>query len=217
MAIQKLLPSIYEIKDYTIQNSYVEKLARALKIKTSGVEAYLQKPKTARKRSQLSETTEQARLARQLVSRPIEEYCLALLLQFPELSHLAQELSSEHFESTENREVFVKWQHSSDIPDIENTLDTSLLEHLYCLLSKIFPPAIQESERTRHSVLVDCILRLQEKLSRKLETEKEAMLEIEREKGGISSELSKLEEQGINSGQQLQNIFVKKGGKSRIQ
>ena len=217
LAIQKLLPTIYEIKDYTIQNSYVEKLARALKIKTSGVEAYLQKPKTARKRSQLSETTEQARLARQLVSRPIEEYCLALLLQFPELSHLAQELSSEHFESTENREVFVKWQHSSDIPDIENTLDTSLLEHLYCLLSKIFPPAIQESERTRHSVLVDCILRLQEKLSRKLETEKEAMLEIEREKGGISSELSKLEEQGINSGQQLQNIFVKKGGKSRIQ
>jgi len=217
LAIQKLLPSIYEIKDYTIQNSYVEKLARALKIKTSGIEAYLQKPKTARKRSQLSETTEQARLARQLVSRPIEEYCLALLLQFPELSHLAQELSSEHFESTENREVFVKWQHSSDIPDIENTLDTSLLEHLYYLLSKIFPPAIQESERTRHSVLADCILRLQEKLSRKLETEKEAMLEIEREKGGISSELSKLEEQGINSGQQLQNIFVKKGGKSRIQ
>ncbi|MCK4843534.1 MAG: DNA primase [Dehalococcoidia bacterium] len=217
LAIQKLLPSIYEIKDYTIQNSYVEKLARALKIKTSGVEAYLQKPKTARKRSQLSETTEQARLARQLVSRPIEEYCLALLLQFPELSHLAQELSSEHFESTENREVFVKWQHSSDIPDIENTLDTSLLEHLYYLVSKIFPPAIQESERTRHSVLVDCILRLQEKLSRKLETEKEAMLEIEREKGGISSELSKLEEQGINSGQQLQNIFVKKGGKSRFQ
>jgi len=217
LAIQKLLPSIYEIKDYTIQNSYVEKLARALKIKTSGVEAYLQKPKTARKRSQLSETTEQARLARQLVSRPIEEYCLALLLQFPELSHLAQELSSEHFESTENREVFVKWQHSSDIPDIENTLDTSLLEHLHYLVSKIFPPAIQESERTRHSVLVDCILRLQEKLSRKLETEKEAMLEIEREKGGISSELSKLEEQGINSGQQLQNIFVKKGGKSRIQ
>jgi len=29
--------------------------------------------------------------------------------------------------------------------------------------------------------------------------------------------LSKLEEQGINSGQQLQNIFVKKGGKSRFQ
>jgi hypothetical protein len=76
--------------------------------------------------------------------------------------------------------------------------------------NKNFPPAIRESERTRHDDLAQCILRLQEKLSRKLETEKEATLEIEREKGGISAELSKLEEQGINSGQQLQEVFVKK-------
>ena len=220
LAIEKLLPLIDEIKDRTIQYSYVEKLARALKIEPSGVEAYLQKPKTVRKKPQLSETTEQARLARQLVSSPIEEHCLALLLQYPELRDQAQELSPNHFDHTENREVFVKWQHSSDISDIENKLDTSLLEHLYYLVDKDyknFPPVVRESEQKRHSVLSDCILRLQEKLSRKLETEKEATLEIEREKGGISSELSKLEEQGINSGQQLQNIFVKKGGKSRIQ
>jgi len=54
-------------------------------------------------------------------------------------------------------------------------------------------------------------------LSRKLETEKEAALEIEREKGGICSELSKLEEQGIDSGQQLQDIFVKRGRKPWMQ
>jgi len=219
LAVQKLLPSIYEIKDPTQKFHYVEKLARALKIKTSDVEAALQKLKTAKKRPQLGKPTEQSRLARQFVSSSSEEYCLALLLQYPELRPLAkdQELSPEHFESTENREVFVKWQHSSDISDLESKLDTGLLEHLYYLVKKIFPPAIQESEQKRHSVLSDCILRLQEKLSRKLETEKEATLEIEREKGGVSSELSKLEEQGIKSGQQLQNIFVKKGGKSRIQ
>jgi DNA primase len=216
LAVQKLLPSIYEIKDPTQKFHYVEKLARALKIKTSDVEAALQKLKTARKRPQPSKPTEQARLARQFVSSPIEEYCLALLLQYPELRPLARELSPEHFESTENREVFVKWQHSSDIPDLESKLDTSLLEHLYYLVNKIFPPAIRESERTRHFDLASCILRLQEKLSRKLETEKEATLEIEREKGGISSELSKLEEQGINSGQQLQDVFVKKGKKPWI-
>jgi DNA primase len=214
LAVQKLLPSIYEIKDPTQKFHYVEKLARALKIKTSDVEAALQKLKTARKRPQPGKPTEQSRLARQFVSSPTEERCLALLLQYPELRPLAQELSPEHFESTENREVFVKWQHSSDISDLEGKLDTSLLEHLYYLVNlvnKIFPPAIRESERTRHLDLAQCILRLQEQLSRKLETEKEAMLEIEREKGGISSELSKLEEQGINSGQQLQDIFVKKG------
>jgi DNA primase len=217
LAVQKLLPSIYEIKDPTQKFHYVEKLARALKIKTSDIEVALQKLKTARKRPQPSKPTEQARLARQFVSSPIEEYCLALLLQYPELRPLARELSPEHFESTENREVFVKWQHSSDISDLENGLDTSLLEHLYYLVNKNFPPAVQESERTRHFDLANCILRLQEKLSRKLETEKEAALEIERERGGISSELSKLEERGINSGQQLHELFVKKGKKPWVQ
>lgn len=217
LAVQKLLPSIYEIKDPTQKFHYVEKLARALKIKTSDVEAALQQLKTARKRPQLSKPTEQSRLARQFVSSPIEERCLALLLQFPELRPLARELSPEHFESTENREVFVKWQHSSDISNLESQLDTSLLEHLYYLVNENFPPAIRENEQIRHRDLANCILRLQEKLFRKLEIEKEAALEIEREKGGISSELSKLEEQGINSGQQLQDIFVKKGKKPGVQ
>jgi DNA primase len=209
-AVQKLLPSISEIKDPTQKFHYVERLARALKIKTSDVEVALQKLKTAKERSQLGKPTEQAHLAHQFGSSRSEEDCLALLLQYPELRPLAQELSPEHFDCTENREVFVKWQHSSDISDLESKLDTSLLEHLYYLVDKNFLPTTRESERTRHCELADYILRLQEKLSRKLETEKEATLEIEREKGGISSELSKLEEQGISSGQQLHEVFVKK-------
>jgi DNA primase len=217
LAVQKLLPSIDEIKDPVQQSHYLRKLARELKIEESAIRAALRESKVGRKRSQIGKPTEQSHLARQLVSSRSEEDCLALLLQYPELRPLAQELSPEHFESTENREVFVKWQHSSDISDLESKLDTSLLEHLYYLVNKIFPPAIGESERTRHLALADYILRLQEKLSRKLETEKEAALELEREKGGISSELSKLKEQGINSGQQLQDIFVKKGKKPWIQ
>jgi DNA primase len=210
LAVQKLLPSIYEIKDPVQQSHYLKKLAGELKIEESAIRAALRESKIGRKRPQLSKPAEQSRLAHQFVSSPIEEYCLALLLQYPELRTSAQELSPEHFESTENREVFVKWQHSSDISDLESKLDTSLLEHLYYLINKIFPPAIEESEQTRYLDLANCILRLQEKLSRRLETEKEATLEIEREKGGISAELSKLEEQGISSGQQLHEVFVKK-------
>ncbi len=219
LAVQKLLPSIHEIKDPAQRFHYVDKLARALKIDRSGLEVALQKLRTVNKRPQLSKPAEQSRHARQLVSSRSEEDCLALLLQYPELRPLAQELSTEHFESTENREVFVKWQHSSDISDLESELDTSLLEHLYYLVNKInrnFPPAIQKSEEKRHHHLGDCILNLKEELSRKLETEKEVMLEIEREKGGVGSEVAKLEEleeQGIKPGQQLQDIFVKKGKK----
>jgi DNA primase len=217
LAVQKLLPSIYEIKDPVQQSHYLKKLASELKIEESAIRAALRESKAGRRRPQLSRAAEQSRLAGQFVSSPIEEDCLALLLQYPELRPSAQELSPEHFDYTENREVFVKWRHCSDISDLESKLDTSLLEHLYYLFDKIFPPPTRESERTRRRELADYILRLQEKLFRKLETEKEATLEIEREKGGISSELSKLEEQGISSGQKLQQVFVKKDKKPGIQ
>jgi DNA primase len=217
LAVQKLLPTISKIKDPVQQSHYLKKLARKLKIEESAIRAALQESKASRKRPQPSKATEQYRLARQFVSSPVEEHCLALLLQHPELRPLTQDLSPEHFEYTENREIFVRWRDSSDISNLESELDMSLVEHLYYLVNKIFPPAIRESERTRHLDLASCVLRLQEKLSRKLETEKEAALEIEREKGGISSELSKLEEQGINSGQQLQDVFIKKGKKPWVQ
>ena len=141
---------------------------------------------------------------------------MCLLLQYPELRHQAQELSPNHFEHTENREVFIQWQHSSDISKLQNELDSSLLEHLYYLLNKTFPPEIGRNSRTRQLDLASCVFRLQERLSRRAEAEKEAMLEIERKKGGTSSELSKLEEQGINSGQRLHEVFVKKGIKPWI-
>jgi DNA primase len=217
LAVQKLLPSIYEIKDPVQQSHYLKKLASVLKIEEFAIRTALRESKVGRKRPQLSRAAEQSRLAGQFVSNPIEEDCLALLLQYPELRPSAQELSPEHFDYTENREVFVKWRHCSDISDLESKLDTSLLEHLYYLVDKIFPPPTRESELTRRRELADYILRLQEKLFRKLETEKEATLEIEREKGGISSELSKLEEQGISSGQKLQQVFVKKDKKPGIQ
>ena len=220
LAVQKLLPLIHEIKDPDQKFHYVERLASALKIPRWNVEAALQRLRTARKRPQLSKPAEQSRHARQLVSSRSEEDCLALLLQYPELRPLAQELSTEHFEYTENQEVFVKWQGSSDISDLESKLDTSLLEHLYYLVNKNFPPAIQKSEEKKHRHLGDCILNLKEELSRKSETEKGTMLEMEREKGGVGSEVAKLEEleeQGMKPGQQLQDIFVEKGKKPWVQ
>ena len=211
LAVEKLLPSIYELRDPVQQSHYIKKLARELRIEESAIRAALQQWKASQRKAQSAKPLEQARLPHRFISSPIEEYCLGLLLQYPELRALAQELTPEHFEYTENREVFVRWQHSADLDDLKNRLDTSLLEHLYYLLGKRFPPAILQSEQARRRDLADCILRLKENLSRRLERQKEALLEIERERGGVSSELSKLEEQGIDSGQKLREFFVKRG------
>lgn len=211
LAIQKLLPLVGEIKDPLRQAHYRQKLARSLKVSETTLTAALKKSQSDRRRRQPTETIGQPRLAREFVSNPIEEYCLALLIQYPQLRQVAQELSTEHFESTENREVFTKWQCSPDISELKKQLDANLLEHLNYLLDKTFPPAIQENDKARQLTLAGCILRLQERLSKRLENRIEAALNLEREEEGINAELAKLEQEGIEPGQQLQQIFIKQG------
>ncbi len=211
LAIQKLLPLVGEIKDPLRQAHYRQKLARSLKVSESTLTAALKKSQSDRRGRQPTGTIGQPRLAREFVSNPIEEYCLALLIQYPQLRQVAQELSAEHFESTENREVFTKWQCSPDMSELKKKLDANLLEHLNYLINKTFPPAIQENDKARQLTLADCILRLQERLSKRLENRMEAALNLEREEEGINAELAKLEQEGIEPGQQLQQIFIKQG------
>ncbi len=212
LAIQKLLPLVYEIKDPVRQAHYVQKLARRLTISESILAATLRKSPAAKKRQRLSEAIEQSRFTQQLVSNPIEEYCLALLLQYPELRQEARGLSAEHFESTENRELFIKWQRSEDISKLKEKLDANLLEHLNYLMNK---PILDENDWERQHVLNDCILSLQERFSRRLEAGRELMFNLTREKEGLNAELAKLDEQGIRSSEQLKEIFIKRGKPAR--
>jgi len=207
LAIQKLLPLLDEIKDPLRQAQYVQKLANLLKLSEPVLMAILRKSQANKRRRQSIQPTDQSRFAHQFVSSPIEEYCLALLLQYPELRQLAQELSPEHFDLTENRELFVRWQSFPEISLLGNKLDANLLEHLNYLLNKSI---IEKNNKEQQLALRDCILRLQERLSKKSEAGRELMFNVTREKEGINAELAKLEEEGISSSQQLKEIFIKR-------
>lgn len=212
LAIQKLLPLVYEIKDPVRQAHYVQKLARRLTISESILAATLRKSQTTKKRQRLSEAIEQSRFTQQLVSNPIEEYCLALLLQYPELRQASRELSTEHFESTENREVFIKWQCTQDSSKLKEKVDANLLEHLNYLMNK---PILDKNESERQQALNDCILSLQERFSKRLEAGRELMFNLTREKEGVNAELAKLDEEGIRASEQLKEIFIKRGKPAR--
>lgn len=199
LAIQKLLPLLYEVKDPIRQAQYVQKMAHLLKLDESTLMAVLRKMR-ATKGKQLIEVNHFA-------PSPIEEICLALLFQHPEYRDVVQELTPEFFVYTENRELFNKWQQSQSISELKEKLDTNLLEHLNYLLNKTFPPEAQKGDRQRE--LADCVLRLQERHSRSLEAKKEAILNLERETQGIDAELAKLEEQGIASSQRIREILIK--------
>ncbi len=210
LAVDKLLPIIAEIKDTVRQAHYLQKLARLVKVSERSIEAALRKIKPSQGRRWAKEPSQESvtHALQPLLSSPVEEYCLALMLQHPELKDSCQGLSAEYFENSENHEIFIAWQQASDLPSLKAELDTTIWEHLDSLITKDLPPA---SETERKYSFTDCILRLREKFLRSLEIKKGAVLALEAELGGTAAELAKLQEQGIEVSIQLGEVFAQKG------
>jgi len=145
----------------------------------------------------------------------VEEYCLHLLLSNPEFKDMAGELNGDHFETTENRQIYDAWDRVSDIESLRDSLDVSLAEHLDFLLSEPSPPRIPSDEETQRLALTECILRLRERLAKRQHFMRENRLAREREEDGVNAELERLEEFGVAPNDRLQEIFVEKSRKGR--
>jgi DNA primase len=209
--VEKLLPLLFEMKDPLRQAHYLDRLARILKIDENVLGDALKKFKvTERKRKKFKDFRSVTSVVPTLASsNPLEQYCLALLLQHPELKTESTALLPYYFENTENRELFIKWQQSRDLDSLRNSLDTPLQEYLESLLADDLPPILKENEVARSEDLHQCINRLQERRLRNLESQKQELLTIEAEIGGTAAGLAKLEEQGIEVEKQLQDIFTR--------
>jgi len=215
LAVDKLLPIITEIKDTVRQAHYLQKLARLVNVTERNLEAALRRIKPSRGRRRVEEPKQEAiaQALRPLLSSPVEEYCLALLLQHPELKTCRQGPSPEYFENSENREIFIAWQQVKDLSSLKDELDIAIWEHLDYLLDylkKRRAPTNQIEQR-----YANCILRLREKFLRGLETKREAALALEAELGGTAAELAELEKQGIEVSLQLGEVFTQKSQKVR--
>ncbi len=206
LAVDKLLPIIAEIKDTVRQAHYLQKLARLVRVSERSIEAALRKIKPDRKAREPKQKAI-AHALHPLLSRPIEERCLAWLLQYPELKDSCQGLLPEYFENIENREIFTAWQQANDLLSLKRGLDTAIWEHLDSLITRSLPPT---SQTERGYVFTDCILRLREEFLRSLEAKKEAQLALEAESGGTAAELAKQKEQGIEVSIQLGEVFTQK-------
>jgi DNA primase len=213
--VEKLLPLLFEMKDPLRQAHYLNRLARLLKIDEHVLSDALRKFKTLRKRRETAGAKYKPVETTIISSSPLEQYCLALLLQYPELKSGSTELSPDYFENTENRELFAKWQQSNDLASFRESLDSALQEHLDNLMARAFRSIITENESVRRETISDCVMRLHEKRLRTLETQKQELLSIEAEIGGTAAQLAKLEEQGLEITKQLQEVFVKQNHRRR--
>ena len=203
LAVDKLLPIIAEITDPIRQAHYLQKLAQLLQVSERSIEAALTRIRPRPKRERMGEPKpEAAAQLHPLLSSPKEEYCLALLLQHPELKSKDEGLSPEYFENSENREIFIAWQRSGKIEALKEKLDPATHEHLDSLLTRNLSSAKIEQK------YAECALELREKFYRSLATKIEAVLALEAQSGGTAAELAKLKELGTEATIQLGEVFA---------
>jgi DNA primase len=203
-AVDKLMPIVAEIKDTVRQAHYLQKLAGLVRVSERSLETALRRIKPSQVRRRVKEPEPVSRVMQPLLSSPVEEYCLALLLQHSELKDNYQGLSPEYFENTQNREIFIAWQQASDLPSLKEGLDPTIYERIDSLVSKSLPPTQVEQ---RYS---DCVLNLRRIYLQALEAKRAEALALAAESGGPSAELVELEEQGVEVSVQLGEVFTQK-------
>jgi len=202
LARDKLLPIVKEIKDKVRQAHYLQKYARLVNVSDRNAEADLAGIKLRQTRVKTEELKPE--VAQPLLSNRLEEDCLSLLLQHPELKAKDEELLPDYFESSQNREIFIARQHSAKIEELREELDPATHEQLDALLDKSLSP-----NRIAQKY-VEYTLRLRERYLRGLEAKIAAVLAQEAESGGKDAELAKLEELGIEVGIKLHEVFAQK-------
>ena len=203
LAVDELLRIIVEIKDPIRQEHYLQKLARLVKVSERSLETALGRIKSDRRvREPRQEVV--APVVRPILAEPIEEYCLALLLQHPELKAQCQGLLPEYFADTQNREIFVAYMKAKDVKSIKKGLDSALHEYIDSLRKKDLPDTQIEKR------FIECSLRLQEKFLRSLEAKNAEALALAAESGGTAAEQAMLEELGTEISDQLKEVFAQK-------
>jgi DNA primase len=142
-AVKQLQPLIEDVKDPVRRGHYELKLANLVGVKESAITDALRAQRGAAKSRNRGKTypfTESS------ISEgdSWEEYCLSLLLQYPELHSHVGELSSEYFQRTENRQVFLALARSPSDELLQEELDVALKEHLSVLMARPIPPMTVE-------------------------------------------------------------------------
>jgi hypothetical protein len=148
------------------------------------------------------------RLFRSIISKPVEEHCLSMLLQWPQLRSYGEGITPDYFENSENRIIFENWRLDPDINKLKERIDVSLQGHVESLSQKAFP---YSDDMGRQKAIKDCILRLQENYFRDLKIKEGIMLaELHN-----LEEASKILENGIKLNMKLKELFTQRRSGTR--
>ena len=167
-AVEELLPLLASIGDRFVQAHYLQRLARLAQVKETALHQML--VRQGRKQGRVREAADQREAV--VGARPLrdmrEEYCLALLLRYPELRGDGLALSPDVFWHSENRQLLQAWQGCPDGEEMRQAIAAELEEHLQRIAAMNVPPFDEQKAR---AALHDCLRRLEQ---RDLEAVKQA-------------------------------------------
>ena len=175
--VELMFPMIAAVPEPAQQDHYFQGLAEHLGVTQDTLRATIGRPSQVRRARSTGSRTQQATPSpfAKLDRDPLEDYCLALLLQHSELQDVAEDLRPEYFHRLENREIFNYWarQHRGSKSELEaaslrTDIDEELTDHLDSLVQKTFPPLDQ---RSRLEAIQDAVRHLENRYLRELKTE----------------------------------------------
>ena len=176
--VAEAAPFIHLLAGGIQQANAIEQLAGNLSVPIDTVKAALSRPSVARRTRQPKQPRPAASTASpfaKLDHDPMEEYCLQLLLGYPEVREMAGGLRPEFFTRHENRELFARWLDVGPGMDKDKTLaavrrdgDDEVTAQLNALSEK---PMIPSDATGRTKSLVEVVSRLEERNLKNLKGE----------------------------------------------
>jgi DNA primase len=176
--VAEAAPFIHLLAGGIQQANAIEQLAGNLSVPIDTVKAALSRPSVARRTRQPEQPRSAASTASpfaKLDHDPMEEYCLQLLLGYPEVREMAGRLRPEFFTRHENRELFARWLDVGPGIDKDKTLaavrrdgDDEVTAQLNALLEK---PMIPSGATGRTKSLAEVVSRLEERNLKNLKEE----------------------------------------------
>ena len=131
-AVTALSPAISATSNAFEQDEYINMLATSLGVDRRLLEGSISRRQQPgpRRRTDRSRGPQDAPTVLSDRKDSLEDYALALLLQYPDLRERGDDLETDYFRRTENRELFTCLQSSITMEDVREQLDESLHEHL---------------------------------------------------------------------------------------
>lgn len=209
--VLRVLEIVSQIDDRVQRAHYLQRLSRLAQIDERTLQSALAEIRPDRRRS--TSSSAKASIAAVFGKEDrLEEYCLSLLIRYPELAREGNSLSEEDFRRTENKAVFLAWQESPESGTLQEQIDESLSDHYRELVTRdepqldyaTVPEAFAQSVQKLHE------RNLKENLTRIAGVCQEAELH------GDTEQLAELTQLQLNLSLRLNELFKKRAERRRL-